>query len=39
MNWHEPDDVPSDVLNKILWWDAKGVRSNRIRSWPGGTRV
>jgi YVTN family beta-propeller protein len=24
MNWHEPDDVPSDVLNKILWWDAKG---------------
>lgn len=24
MNWHEPDDVPSDVLNRILWWDAKG---------------
>ena len=24
MNWDEPDDVPSDVLNRILWWDAKG---------------
>lgn len=24
MNWHEPDDVPQDVLNRILWWDAKG---------------
>ncbi len=24
MNWHEPDDVPSDVLNRILWWDSKG---------------
>ena len=24
MNWSEPDDVPQDVLNKILWWDAKG---------------
>ena len=24
MNWQEPDDVPEDVLNQILWWDAKG---------------
>jgi hypothetical protein len=24
MNWHEPDDIPQDVLNRILWWDAKG---------------
>ncbi len=24
MNWNDVDDVPSDVLNRILWWDAKG---------------
>ena len=24
MNWHDPDDVPSEVLNRILWWDSKG---------------
>ena len=24
MDWSEPDDIPQDVLNKILWWDAKG---------------
>jgi hypothetical protein len=24
MNWNHPDDVPEDVLNHILWWDAKG---------------
>ncbi len=24
MDWDEPDDVPYDTLNKILWWDAKG---------------
>ena len=24
MNWADPDDVPEDVLNRILWWDAKG---------------
>ena len=24
MNWHEPDDIPSDILNRILWWDSKG---------------
>ena len=24
MNWSEPDDIPDEVLNRILWWDAKG---------------
>ena len=24
MNWNDIDDVPTDVLNRILWWDAKG---------------
>jgi YVTN family beta-propeller protein len=24
MNWNDLDDVPSDLLNRILWWDAKG---------------
>jgi YVTN family beta-propeller protein len=24
MNWHDPDDIPSDVLNRILWWNSKG---------------
>ena len=24
MNWDDVDDVPSAVLNRILWWDAKG---------------
>jgi hypothetical protein len=24
MNWHQPDDIPSDILNRILWWDSKG---------------
>jgi hypothetical protein len=24
MNWQDPDDVPEDVLNQILCWDAKG---------------
>lgn len=24
MNWHEPDDIDQDALNRILWWDAKG---------------
>jgi YVTN family beta-propeller protein len=27
MNWHHPDDVPSDVLNRILWWDSKGYNT------------
>jgi YVTN family beta-propeller protein len=27
MNWSHPDDVPSDVLNRILWWDAKGYQT------------
>lgn len=24
MNWRDLDDAPEDVLNRILWWDAKG---------------
>ena len=24
MNWSEVDDIPQDVLNRILWWDSKG---------------
>jgi hypothetical protein len=24
MNWKDIDDVPSALLNRILWWDAKG---------------
>ena len=24
MNWHDPDDEPSDVLNRIIWWSTKG---------------
>jgi hypothetical protein len=24
MNWNQPDDVPEDLLNRILWGDAKG---------------
>lgn len=24
MNWNEIDDVPSDELNRILWWDRMG---------------
>ncbi|MBI3665363.1 MAG: bifunctional YncE family protein/alkaline phosphatase family protein [Acidobacteria bacterium] len=24
MNWSEPDDIPQDILNRILWWDSKG---------------
>jgi hypothetical protein len=24
MNFDDIDDVPKDVLNRILWWDAKG---------------
>jgi YVTN family beta-propeller protein len=27
MNWHHPDDVPSDILNRILWWDSKGYNT------------
>jgi YVTN family beta-propeller protein len=30
MNWSEPDDIPRDVLNRILWWDSKGYD----RSYP-----
>jgi len=24
MNFKDLDDVPSDTLNRILWWDARG---------------
>jgi YVTN family beta-propeller protein len=24
IDWSEPDEAPQDVLNRILWWDAKG---------------
>ena len=24
MNFREPDDVPTEILNAILWHDAKG---------------
>ena len=24
IDWNEPDEAPQDVLNRILWWDAKG---------------
>ena len=24
MTWSHPDDIDQDVLNRILWWDAKG---------------
>jgi YVTN family beta-propeller protein len=24
MNWRDPDDVPQDRLNRILWWSVKG---------------
>jgi YVTN family beta-propeller protein len=27
MNWSHPDDVRSDVLNRILWWDARGYQT------------
>ena len=27
MNWQHPDDVPSDILNRILWWDSKGYNT------------
>ena len=27
MNWSHPDDIRADVLNRILWWDAKGYRN------------
>ena len=34
MNWNDIDDVPSDVLNRILWGDAKGWNV----PYPGGKR-
>ncbi len=27
MDWSEPDDVPQDTLNHILWWASKGYDS------------
>jgi hypothetical protein len=24
MNWNHVDDVPTPVLNQILWWDNRG---------------
>ena len=27
MNWSHPDDIRADVLNRILWWDAKGYET------------
>jgi hypothetical protein len=27
MNWSHPDDVPQQVLNRILWWDSKGYET------------
>lgn len=27
MNWNHPDDVPTPVLNRILWWDRHGYDS------------
>jgi YVTN family beta-propeller protein len=27
MNWAEIDDVPQDLLNRILWWDSKGYNT------------
>jgi hypothetical protein len=27
MNWSHPDDIRADVLNRILWWDAKGYQT------------
>ncbi len=27
MNWSRPDDIRADVLNRILWWNAKGFET------------
>jgi YVTN family beta-propeller protein len=27
MEWNEVDDVPTEVLNRILWWDRKGYET------------
>jgi hypothetical protein len=27
MNWSEPDDIPEQTLNRILWWDSKGYNT------------
>jgi hypothetical protein len=27
IDWSQPDEAPEDVLNHILWWDAKGYNT------------
>jgi len=27
MNWSHSDDIPAGVLNRVLWWDAKGYQT------------
>jgi hypothetical protein len=27
MDWNHVDDVPTQILNQILWWDRKGYNS------------
>ena len=31
MDWSEPDDIDQDVLNRVLWWDAKGYDTSYPR--------
>lgn len=31
MNWSEPDDIPEQTLNRILWWDCKGYNEQYPR--------
>ncbi|HEY2931875.1 MAG TPA: alkaline phosphatase family protein [Acidobacteriota bacterium] len=45
MNWSEVDDVPEDVLNRILWWNSKGfdvaypsAQKARSEAAPGAAR-
>ncbi len=34
MNWHDPDDVPTEQLNEILWRNARGTQ---YPSWKQGS--
>jgi YVTN family beta-propeller protein len=40
MDWNQVDDVPTQVLNRILWWDRKGYGTGmpepRSTAPPGG---
>jgi hypothetical protein len=36
MNWQEPDDVPTEELNRILWRNAKGTE---YPAWKQGSAV